>query len=677
MPRNSVGNVTLFFAFWSVAFVAISHNAMAQQAGDGPPTAVVVLPAPDESSPDTPGIGADAVRAAIRRSIGLAAQEAAGGSSTSTLRDAIRRIAATDTPPAGANLPSSVVGTAHDPSGLAVTGVNVTIKNLATDETRSTTSDASGRFEVQNLTPGSYEISAEKSGFRDANATIVLAASERLHADFRLKLADAAENPATAPGTKAPDLETLETRIEQLETELAALRAASAPSAGQGPRPDAALQKPSEPFAFADFTWLNGNSRQHKPAFDSDVFTLELRVDTNITHSLNSPTDHTITGSAELARADELQLQQFGFGGDFHYSNVRARLMTQFGLFSSLTPRNDASTGRGQWLQNGDLYRYLAEAYGGYHIDKMHGINVDFGIFMSYVGLFSYYNYDNWAYQPSYVSANTPWFFQGMRIQIFPTEKFKQEIWVINGWQSYGTYYSEPGFGGQTLWRPNGSLSFLSNNYYGKDSAGNPDRRRFHTDNSATVKFYENKDTPITKNAMSFTFDWGCEWGNGVVCSGGSPSTAPLVAATTQAGCLPCSQFFLGWMAYDRTWFAKDKFAVTVGGGWINNPGRYLAIIPVVNGASAVTGTPYFTENPGDQLRAWDWGVTFDYMPRDEITFRLETGYRKTNVPYWSGRGGVTPPGGNTGTPGTAIPGWIPDLATHEGRIMFAMMVKL
>ena len=44
----------------------------------------------------------------------------------------------------------------------------------------------------------------------------------------------------------------------------------------------------------------------------------------------------------------------------------------------------------------------------------------DAGIFMSYVGLFSYYNFDNWAYQPSYVSSNTPWFFNGMRVQIFP-----------------------------------------------------------------------------------------------------------------------------------------------------------------------------------------------------------------------------------------------------------------
>jgi len=49
------------------------------------------------------------------------------------------------------------------------------------------------------------------------------------------------------------------------------------------------------------------------------------------------------------------------------------------------------------------------------------GINIDAGIFMSYIGLFSYYNFDNWAYQPSYVSSNTPWFFEGLRVQIFPT----------------------------------------------------------------------------------------------------------------------------------------------------------------------------------------------------------------------------------------------------------------
>jgi hypothetical protein len=54
--------------------------------------------------------------------------------------------------------------------------------------------------------------------------------------------------------------------------------------------------------------------------------------------------------------------------------------------------------------------------------------------------------------------------------------------------------------------------------------------------------------------------------------------------------------------------------------------------------------TPYFTENPGDQFKAWDTSLTFDWMPKQYITFRIEPDYRHANVPYWTGRGGITPP---------------------------------
>ena len=57
--------------------------------------------------------------------------------------------------------------------------------------------------------------------------------------------------------------------------------------------------------------------------------------------------------------------------------------------------------------------------------------------------------FDNWTYQPSYVSSNTPWFFNGVRVQIFPSDKLKIEPWMINGWQSYGKFNNAPGLGGQ------------------------------------------------------------------------------------------------------------------------------------------------------------------------------------------------------------------------------------
>ena len=100
--------------------------------------------------------------------------------------------------------------------------------------------------------------------------------------------------------------------------------------------------------------------------------------------------------------------------------------MTQFGTYSTATVRNDPSYAKGQWNLN-DADRQLSEAWGGlYHIDALHGINIDAGIFLSYIGrLFSYYNFDNWAYQPSYVPSNTPWFFEGLRVQDISDSPFE------------------------------------------------------------------------------------------------------------------------------------------------------------------------------------------------------------------------------------------------------------
>src|SRR5579864_1254573 len=264
-----------------------------------------------------------------------------------------------------------------------------------------------------------------------------------------------------------------------------------------------AEKKPaSEPFAFADFTWLNGNSRENDTPLDTKLFTPEFRADVSYIYDFNHPKDDTLVGSSESGRTQEIQVQQLGIGGDFHYNNVRGRLMTQFGMYSTMTPRNDASPARGQWdLSN--AYRYLSEAYGGYHFNVLHGVNVDAGIFMSYVGLFSYYNYDNWAYQPSYVSSNTPWFFNGLRVQVFPTDKLKIEPWIVNGWQSYGKFNKAPRFGIQTLCRPNSWLSVLGNQYFGTDTLGIPGRKRVHTDDSIQIKYYDNKGRWLDKAAMT------------------------------------------------------------------------------------------------------------------------------------------------------------------------------
>jgi hypothetical protein len=533
-----------------------------------------------------------------------------------------------------------------------------------------------------------------------------------------------AANPAPTTAEILDELEKMRERITELEAELKTREAASAatsanatsqpqlseaaapagtppapaPSPSSSPEESASSSAPTpagpaqivstppvpstekpakaEPFAFADFSWLNGNPREKDTPLDTKLFTPEFRADVAYIYDFNHPADDTIGGSSEVFRAQELTLTDLGIGGDFHYDNVRGRFLTQFGEYSTTTPRNDASYTRGQWnLQ--DAYRYLSEAYGGYHWDVLHGVNVDAGIFLSYIGLFSFYNYDNWAYQPSYVSSNTPWFFTGVRTQIFVTDKLKIEPWFINGWQSYARYNRKPGLGGQILWRPTGWFELIGNQYgLGQDDLGIPGRSRIHTDDSIEVKYFDNPDRLIDKMAFSLTGDAGCEYGAGVSCHGTThkgPGETPWP-----------KQSFIGFMLYDRLWFDRDKFGLTFGGGRINNPGRYLVLLPPINGATAASGTPYFTENPGDPFKAWDASATFDYMPSQYITFRWEFDHRAANVPYFSGPGGITPPScptpviGNNicGSPGALVPGWSPDLVKIENRINMALMVK-
>jgi putative OmpL-like beta-barrel porin-2 len=409
---------------------------------------------------------------------------------------------------------------------------------------------------------------------------------------------------------------------------------------------------PSAPFAYADWTWLNGNARNKDAVWDSKYFTPEFRVDTHFMKDYNQPKDHTMGGATESFRAGEIQLEQLSFGGDLHVGNVRGRILTMFGLFASTTPRNDASAGVGQWNLN-DAYKYFSEAYGGYHFNVNHGLNIDAGIFVSYIGLFSYYNFDNWAYQPSFVSSNTPWFFNGVRIQWFPTDKLKIEPWIINGWQSYAKFNGRPGLGGQILWRPKPWISMVFNNYgMGTDTLGVPGRSRIHTDDSIEVKYYDHpENTGLDKMAFSLTGDLGCEYG------GSAPGT--VVSCHNNSNGHP-KQMFAGWMLYNRWWFNRDKFGLTIGGGVLDNPGRYLTLLPPINGATAVSGSPYFPGYPGSIYKGWDGTITFDWMPAQYITFRFENGYRHANVPYWTGRQGLTPPGGNVapvaynGTVGTA-----------------------
>ena len=412
-------------------------------------------------------------------------------------------------------------------------------------------------------------------------------------------------------------------------------------------------EAPKEPFSFGDFTWLQGNNRQHNALLDTKYFTGTLTIDGNYNYSFNRPKDHTNVGSTATFREGEFNLSYIELGGDFHYDDVHARLVMEFGSRATGVPRNDNTPLRGQF----DLYtalRFITEGYAGTHFNVWNGINVDVGIFKSYVGLLSYNNFENWNYQPSFTSDNTPWFFSGIRIQTFPSDKLKIEYWIVNGWQTYGMYNEVPGLGFQVLWRPQESLQVTTNGYGGYDTPNNADRLRLHSDNSVEVRYLKQPGSFVSKAAFSLTGDIGVESGGGVTPFGGAGGPA---------------QNFISGMFYNRLWFDNDLFGWTFGGGFIHNPGRYLVLLPT--GAAATT----FTQNPGDKFDGWDVSTTIQYMPNEYSTWFAEIVHREANVPYFAGRGGVTSPNGYNAPLGDPT-GFIPDLVKAETRLIFGLIFR-
>ncbi len=143
---------------------------------------------------------------------------------------------------------------------------------------------------------------------------------------------------------------------------------------GQQTEQDSTKQK--IPFEDIDMTWANGNDRRTESTFsDLKYFVPSVMIDINYTYSFNNPNDNTVVGSTALTRNNEITLSALHFGGDFTYKNARARFMTQFGTRSIVVPRNDVSPYKGQY-QLANVYRYLSEAYAGYHFDKWYGINI-------------------------------------------------------------------------------------------------------------------------------------------------------------------------------------------------------------------------------------------------------------------------------------------------------------
>ena len=102
---------------------------------------------------------------------------------------------------------ASISGTVTDQQGGVVPGVTVTAVQVATQQSRTAVTDASGFYTIASLMPGKYDISVELDGFKKATRTAVqLDAAASATLEFTLETGALTE--AVTVTAEAPPLQT-------------------------------------------------------------------------------------------------------------------------------------------------------------------------------------------------------------------------------------------------------------------------------------------------------------------------------------------------------------------------------------------------------------------------------------------------------------------------------------
>jgi carboxypeptidase family protein/TonB-dependent receptor-like protein len=85
---------------------------------------------------------------------------------------------------------ASVRGTIYDPNHAAIPGATITLTDVATGETRTTTSGESGEYAVSSVPAGVYQIDVEKAGFTKRKQKLELLVNEERRHDVTLDVAE-------------------------------------------------------------------------------------------------------------------------------------------------------------------------------------------------------------------------------------------------------------------------------------------------------------------------------------------------------------------------------------------------------------------------------------------------------------------------------------------------------
>lgn len=386
------------------------------------------------------------------------------------------------------------------------------------------------------------------------------------------------------------------------------------------------LDQAEPPFP-GDFSWLNGTNDQPQALLQTGPVTWTLLVDTYYGYSFNTPKDGTVFPTTTAPRHNEFNLNYGLLGVEVTgVPNVMGKLALQVGNYVDTITGTDTSVSRGAYNGLASL-RNVQQAWVGYHLPVLHGLNVLTGIFPAYIGLESYLPQENWNYTHAVLSDWTPYYLTGAALQLYPRQDLLAQLWLVNGWQSLSKQTTSPGLGWSVTWRPNDRLS-LTHNFLGGAFDSDASRLRLYADNIVQWQYARQPLPWIKSLAVSATADLGRE---------------------TAGVTLPATWFGGGTLAH-RIEF-DDHWALGLRTSAFADPQKLVAL-----------GLPAGQALPDGTLVAAEGTATLDYKPLPWLLYRLEYRHDWSSLPYIAGSGGITPPGGD-------VQGFAPDLRTNGDRL--------
>jgi hypothetical protein len=426
-------------------------------------------------------------------------------------------------------------------------------------------------------------------------------------------------------------------------------QAAPAPAQPPAAAPTEPTPKPldvAEPPFAGDFAWMNGSNPQPPSLLTAGPITWSLYIDAYYAWQFRRPDDHTIFPTTVGPRHNEISLNLAHLGVDVTgLDGPIGRLYIQYGSIVETIAGQDTTTNRGFFLTN-RLLQNVQQAAVGWHFHWLHGVNTEVGIFPSYVGLESYLPEENWAYTHAFISDATPYYFFGFRGQVYPSARSKLELWIVNGWQTFGQWHETKSGGYLWNWRPRDWLSIVNSGYAGREVAGDPDSVRAYSDNNVQIRYFKCDRIPWLRSlAISLSADAGYE------SRGNAPSGWIAGAA----------------LAHRFEW--TDKLKSTLRADFLYDETQAISPKFPIGSAYPWTQTGKFLAGGGT--------VTMDYWPSPWLLTRLEYSHRIAKDPLFAGPGGITGPNGQLPSSGASAVPFTPDLRRSDDRILINVTLRL